>query len=170
MHTILFSDDIFVIALILSARLPVIVLEIISILSGLFWGCRSFLWLLLAPWLRKNTSHKFPFRKLDSSHYTTLSLVTSDDVSSGDLRAVSTIKKSLRWCQVFSWSFMQKEFINSCFPGQRRNQTAGVSLITVFRITVLSSTLIFIVLGSTYQVFSGYDWGFCPMFSVLLLT
>lgn len=75
----------------------------------------------------------FHFWKLDPSHDIRLSLVTSDVISSGDLRAVSTIKKSLRWCKAFSQSFIQKEFINSWFSGHRRNETARVSLITVFR-------------------------------------
>lgn len=159
MHPILFSDGIFIIALILSARLPVLVLEIISILSGLFWGCSFLLWLLLAPWLRKNTSHKFPFCKLDQSHDTRLLLVTSDDVRSGDLRAVSTTNKGLRWCQVFSWSFTQKEFINSCFPGTGERKQQEFLWLQFSDRTVLCSTLIFTVLGSTYQVFSGCYWG-----------
>lgn len=74
MHQFFFSDGIFILALILSARLPVLVLEIISMLSSLFQD--------------KNTGYKFPFWKLDPSHGTRLSSLRSDDVSSGDLKAI----------------------------------------------------------------------------------
>lgn len=104
MHPALFPDDIFIIALILPPRLPVLVVEIISVLSDL----SSLLSLLLAPWIHTNTSHKFTLWELDPPHDTRLLLVRSNYASSEDLRAVSAIKESLRWCRVFSSSVIWK--------------------------------------------------------------
>lgn len=96
-HPVLFSDDIWFCFNSFSRASSSCITGDINSDWSLWLVHYFFLWLLLVPYLCKDTSHKFPFWKLDPPHDCRLSSVTSDYVSSEDLRALSSIKTSLRW-------------------------------------------------------------------------